>query len=57
MTGDKDKHISYNALEIENNVTFGNDSPYIIKGKGFVFIKENVKVDNFMFVSGFKCNY
>ena len=37
MTGDKDKLISYNALEKENNVTFGNDSPAIIKGKGCVF--------------------
>ena len=39
MIGDKHKLISYNALEKENNVTFGNESPAIIKGKGFVFLK------------------
>ena len=30
MTGDKNKLISYNALEKENNLTFGNDSPVVI---------------------------
>ena len=39
MIGDKDKIISYNALEKEKNVTFGNDFPTIIKGKGSVFLK------------------
>ena len=37
MTGDKNKLLSYNALEKEKNVTFGNESPAIIKGKGYVF--------------------
>ena len=39
MTSDKDKLISYNALEKEKNVTFGNDSPTVNNGKGFVFLK------------------
>ena len=39
MTGDKNKLLSYNALEKEKNVTFGNDSPVVIKGKGSVFLK------------------
>ena len=42
MIGDKDKLISYNALEKEKNVTFGNDSPAIVKGKGYVFSKIKV---------------
>jgi len=40
MTGDKEKLNSYNALEKEKNVSFGNDTPTILKGKGFVFFKE-----------------
>ena len=39
MTGDKDKLISYNALEKEKSVTFGNDSHVVIKGKGYAFLK------------------
>ena len=35
MTGDRKKLLAYNALERENNVTFGNDTPAIIKGKCF----------------------
>ena len=33
MTGDKDKLLAYSALEKEKNVTFGNDTPAIIKVK------------------------
>jgi len=50
MTGDKEKLHSYNALENEKNVSFGNDAPTIIKGKGFVFLKEKVKAGNFKYV-------
>ena len=39
MTSDRNKLLSYNALKKEKNVTFGNDSHAIIKGKGFVFSK------------------
>ena len=56
MTGDKDKLISYNALEKEKNVTFGNDSPTVIKGKGSVFLKEKVTTGNVMYVDGLKHN-
>ncbi len=42
MTGDKEKLHSYSALEKEKGVTFGNDTPVVIKGKGFVFLKEKV---------------
>jgi len=37
MTSDKENLHSYNALEKEKNVSFGNDTPVIIKGKGSVF--------------------
>ena len=56
MIGDKDKFISYNALEKENNVTFGNDSLVVIKGKGSIFLKEKVKSSNVICVYGLKHN-
>ena len=40
MTGDKNKLLSYIALEKEKNVTFGNDSPDVIKGNDYVFLKK-----------------
>ena len=40
MTGDKNKLHAYSALEKEKKVTFGNDTPAVIKGKGSVFLKE-----------------
>ena len=39
MTGDKNKLLSYNALEKEKNITFGNDSDVVIKEKGSGFLK------------------
>ena len=56
MTCNKDKLISYNSLEKENNVTFGNDSLVVIKGRGFIFLKEKVKAGNVMYVDGLKHN-
>lgn len=56
IIGDKYKLISYNDLEKEKNVTFGNDSHLDIKGKGYVFLKEKVKVGNVMYVDGLKNN-
>ena len=56
MTGDKEKLHSYNALEKEKDVSFGNDTPAVIKGKGFVFLKEKVKARNVMYVYGLKHN-
>ena len=38
MVGDRDKFLTYNALERDKNVTFGNDTPAVIKGKGYVLI-------------------
>ena len=56
MTGDKNKLLAYNVLEKEKNVTFGNDTPAVIKGKGSVFLKEKVKANNSMYVDGLKHN-
>ena len=38
MTSDKEKLHSYNALEKEKNVSFGNDTLAVIKGKGSIFL-------------------
>ena len=56
MTGEKEKLHSYNALEKENNVSFGNETPGVIRGKSFVFLKEKVKARNVMYVDGLKHN-
>src|ERR1700728_2044784 len=56
MIGDKEKLQSYSALEKEKKVSFGNDNPALIKGKGFVLLKEKVKVGNVLYVDGLKHN-
>jgi len=56
VTGDKDKLISYNALEKENNISFGNNTQAVIKGKGSIYLKEKVKAGNVMYVDGLKHN-
>eukprot|EP00253_Pinus_taeda_P011421 PITA_11421 len=56
MTGDKEKLQSYSALEKEKKVSFGNDTPVLIKGKGSVQLKEKVKAGNVMYVDGLKHN-
>ena len=53
---DKEKLQSYNALEKEKKVSFGNDTPAAIKGKGSVLLKEKVKAGNVMYVDGLKHN-
>ena len=54
--GDKEKLHSYNALEKEKKVSFGNDTPVVIKGKGSIYLKEMVKAGNVMYVDGLKHN-
>jgi len=56
MKGDKEKLHPYNALEKEKKVSFGNDTPAVIKGKGFVLLKEKFKARNVMYVDGLKHN-
>ena len=56
ITSDKEILHSYNALENEKNVSFGNGTPAVIKGKGSIFLKEKVKAGNFMYVDGLKHN-
>eukprot|EP00253_Pinus_taeda_P036664 PITA_36664 len=56
MTSDKEKLQSYNALEKEKKVSFGNDTLAMIKSKGFVLLKEKVKAGKVMYVDGLKHN-
>jgi hypothetical protein len=56
MTGEKDKLVAYSTLEKEKKVTFGNDTPAVIKGKGSALLKENVKANEVMYVDGLKHN-
>jgi len=48
MTGDKEKIQTYSALEKERKVSFGNDTPALVKGKGSILLKEKVKARNVM---------
>lgn len=50
MKGDKDNFISFNEIKKEKNVTFGNNSPVAIKGKGNMLLKKIVKDGNVLFV-------
>ena len=56
MTGDKEKLESYTALEKGRKVSFGNDTPTAIKGKGVAQLKEKVKARNVLYVDGLKHN-
>lgn len=56
MTDDKEKIQSYSALENKRKVSFGNDTPAVIKGKGSVLLKEKFKAGNVMYVDGLKQN-
>ena len=56
MTGDKDKLLAYSTLEKEKKVTFGNDTPAVIKGKGSALLKENVKANEVKYVDGLRHN-
>eukprot|EP00253_Pinus_taeda_P011665 PITA_11665 len=56
MTGDKEKIESYSALEKGKKVSFGNDTPASIKGKGTAHLKEKVKAGNVLYVDGLKHN-
>ena len=56
MTGDKEKLESYIAVEKGKKVSFGNDIPAAIKGKGTAQLKEQVKAGNVLYVDGLKHN-
>jgi len=56
MIGDKEKLHSYNAVEKEKNVPFGNNTSTVTKGKGSIFLKEKVKTGNVMYVDDLKHN-
>eukprot|EP00253_Pinus_taeda_P017933 PITA_17933 len=56
MTGDKEKLESYSSLEKGKKVSFGNDTPAAIKGKGTTQLKDKVKAGNVLYVDGLKHN-
>eukprot|EP00253_Pinus_taeda_P030036 PITA_30036 len=56
MTGGKEKLESYTTLEKGKKVSFGNDTPTAIKGKGTAQLKEKVKAENVLYVDGLKHN-
>jgi len=56
MIGDKEKLESYTTLEKGKKVSFGNDTPATIKGKGIAQLKEKVKAGNVLYVDGLKHN-
>ena len=56
MTGDKEKLESYSVLEKGKKVSFGNDTPATIKGKGIAQLKEKVKAGNVLYIDGLKHN-
>jgi len=56
MKGDKEKLESYSVLEKGKKVSFGNDIPAVIKGRGTAQLKEKVKVGNVLYVDGLKHN-
>jgi hypothetical protein len=57
MTGDKDKFLSISKRKI-GNVTFGNDEPGKIKGKGMVSLSNGKgKSQNVLLVDGLKYNF
>ena len=56
MTNDKYKFMSFNEIKKEKDVTFLNNSPVVIKGKGIVLLKEKFKAGNVLFIDGLKHN-
>jgi len=57
MKNDKYKFISFNEIKKQKKVTFGNNSPTTIKGKGTVLLKDKVKYGKFLFVDGLRHNF
>jgi len=56
MVHDKGKLEPYSVLEKGKKVSFGSDTPAIIKGKGTAQLKEKVKAGNVLYVDGMKHN-
>lgn len=52
MTGDKCKFMIFNEINKEKNITFGNNSPAVIKEKCIFLQKDKVKAGNAFFVDG-----
>ena len=55
MTGNKSKCLSLSKQKLED-VTFGNDAPGKIRGKGLVSLNSKGKAQDVLFVDGLKHN-
>ena len=56
MTRDKSKFITLNYYD-GNSVRFGNDAPYLIKGKDSIKLTEQILCGNAYYVEGHKYNF
>lgn len=56
MASDKYKHISFNEVK-KGNLTFGNNYPTSIKGRGIVVLKGKTNAKNNFFVDILKHNW
>ena len=54
MTGDKRNFVSLKEKDKGNNVTFGNDAPDRIKGKGIASLDQKIEAQNVLYVEGLK---
>ena len=55
MIGDKSKSITFTQYD-GNSVRFGNDAPYIMKGKCSIKLTEKISCDNAFYVEGLNYN-
>ena len=55
MTGDKIKFVTFIKYD-GNSVRFGNDAPFLIKGKGSIKLTEKISCDNAYNVEGLNYN-
>ena len=55
ITGEKSKFITLKYYD-GKSVRFGNDAPYLIKGKGSIKLIENILCDNSYYVNGLNYN-
>ena len=55
MTGDRNKFISL-RLNDNGSITFGNNAPYAIKGKGSIALDNEADCEDVYWVEGLKYN-
>ena len=55
MNGDKSKFITFTQYD-GNSVRFGNNAPFLIKGKGIIKLTEKISCDNAYYIEGLNYN-